>query len=46
MLVPHQGNIGWMMMSRLAEVGWGVAVGIAFVWLVNRAERTLTRRSN
>jgi uncharacterized membrane protein YgaE (UPF0421/DUF939 family) len=43
MLVPHQGNIGWMMLSRLSEVGWGVAVGVGFVWLVNRAEQRLGR---
>jgi uncharacterized membrane protein YccC len=35
-LVPHQGSVESMMVSRVAEVGWGVAVGIVVVWLVNR----------
>jgi uncharacterized membrane protein YccC len=43
-LVPHKGSVGWMMMSRLAEVGWGVTVGIAIVWLVNRAEKSWAAR--
>jgi uncharacterized membrane protein YccC len=38
-LVPHKGSAEWMMLSRITEVGWGVAVGIAIVWLVNRAEK-------
>jgi uncharacterized membrane protein YgaE (UPF0421/DUF939 family) len=42
-LVPHQGSVEWMMLSRLSEVGWGVAVGIAVVWLVNRAELGLAQ---
>jgi hypothetical protein len=32
-----------MMMSRVAEVGWGVAVGIATVWLVNAVERAVAK---
>ncbi len=36
-LVPHHSTVGWMMLSRLSEVGWGVAVGIATVWLVDKA---------
>jgi len=35
-LVPHHGAVQWMLLSRVAEVGWGVAVGITVVWLVNR----------
>ncbi len=38
-LVPHHGPVEWMMVSRIAEVGWGVAVGVAVVWLVNRVEK-------
>jgi hypothetical protein len=33
-----------MLFSRVAEVGWGVAVGIAVVWIVNRAEKAVRRR--
>jgi uncharacterized membrane protein YgaE (UPF0421/DUF939 family) len=40
LLVPHQGTAGWMMMSRIAEVGWGVTVGVMTVWLVNKVEKT------
>jgi uncharacterized membrane protein YccC len=35
-LVPHRGSVESMMVSRILEVGWGVAVGILVVWLVNR----------
>jgi uncharacterized membrane protein YccC len=35
-LVPHHGSVESMMVSRVVEVGWGVAVGILVVWLVNR----------
>jgi uncharacterized membrane protein YgaE (UPF0421/DUF939 family) len=35
-LVPRRGTVEGMMASRIAEVGWGVAVGIAVVWLWNR----------
>ena len=41
MLVPHQGAAGWMMLSRITEVGWGVAVGIAVVWIVNKIENRI-----
>jgi hypothetical protein len=27
-----------MMASRIVEVGWGVSVGVATVWLVNRVK--------
>jgi uncharacterized membrane protein YccC len=40
-LVPHHSTIGWMMLSRVSEVGWGVAVGIATVWLVDKAREFL-----
>jgi uncharacterized membrane protein YgaE (UPF0421/DUF939 family) len=36
-LVPHHSTVGWMMLSRVSEVGWGVAVGIAIAWLVDKA---------
>lgn len=38
LLVPHQGAAAWMVLSRIAEVGWGVSVGIAVVWLINKIE--------
>ena len=44
-LVPHHGNVEWMLMSRVAEVGWGLAGGVAVVWLVNRVERSWGSRS-
>jgi uncharacterized membrane protein YgaE (UPF0421/DUF939 family) len=37
-LVPHHGKVEWMMMSRIAEVAWGLTVGVGSVWLVNRVE--------
>jgi uncharacterized membrane protein YgaE (UPF0421/DUF939 family) len=37
-LVPHHSTLGWMMVSRVSEVGWGVAVGVATVWLVEKAK--------
>jgi uncharacterized membrane protein YgaE (UPF0421/DUF939 family) len=42
-LVPHKGSVEWMMLSRITEVGWGVAVGIMVVWLANRVEKRLHR---
>jgi uncharacterized membrane protein YccC len=36
LLVPHRGSVESMMVSRILEVGWGVVVAIATVWLVNR----------
>jgi uncharacterized membrane protein YgaE (UPF0421/DUF939 family) len=44
-LVPHQGSVEWMMASRIAEVGWGLTVGLGIVWLVNRVERLIGPRS-
>ncbi len=44
LLVPHKGSVATMMFSRIAEVGWGVAVGIAVVWVVNRVEKTVRAR--
>jgi len=44
MLVPHVGTGGWrMMLFRVAEVGWGVAVAIAIVWVVTWAEGRISR---
>jgi len=44
MLVPHHGTGGWkMMLSRVAEVGWGVAVAITIVWLVTWAEDRISK---
>jgi hypothetical protein len=43
-LVPHQASVGRMMLSRVAEVGWGVAVAIAVVWLVDTVLPRLTAR--
>jgi uncharacterized membrane protein YccC len=43
MLVPHMGTGGWkMMLFRVTEVGWGVAVAIAIVWVVTWAEDRLS----
>lgn len=36
-LVPHRTTVERMMLSRVAEVGWGVAVAIAVVWIVDVA---------
>jgi uncharacterized membrane protein YgaE (UPF0421/DUF939 family) len=41
LLVPHPGGAGSMGISRVAEVGWGVAVGIAVVWIANKAEKAV-----
>jgi uncharacterized membrane protein YgaE (UPF0421/DUF939 family) len=41
LLVPHAGSAGSMVISRVAEVGWGVAVGIAIVWLASKAEKAV-----
>lgn len=44
LLVPHQGTAGWMMMtSRIAEVGWGVTVGVMTVWCVNKIETSMSK---
>ncbi|HXC09639.1 MAG TPA: hypothetical protein VNV61_11985, partial [Steroidobacteraceae bacterium] len=44
LLVPHTGSVATMMFSRIAEVGWGVAIGVAVVWVVNRVEKTVRAR--
>lgn len=44
LLVPHTGSVESMMLSRIIEVGWGVAVAIATVWAVNRIEKALRPR--
>jgi uncharacterized membrane protein YccC len=36
LLVPHVGSPQLMLFSRLSEVGWGVCVGLAVVWLEER----------
>jgi uncharacterized membrane protein YgaE (UPF0421/DUF939 family) len=44
LLVPHKGSMAMMVFSRIAEVGWGVAVGVTVVWAVNRVEKALRGR--
>jgi uncharacterized membrane protein YccC len=39
MLVPHTGSPQVILFSRLSEVGWGVCVGLAIAWAVDRAVR-------
>ncbi len=46
LLVPHRGSVEGMLFSRIAEVTWGVTVGLMTVWLVNQAERTLAPHSS
>ena len=36
LLVPHVGSPERMFLSRLGEVGWGVCVAVATVWLAAR----------
>ena len=36
LLVPHTGSAQRMFGARLAEVGWGLCVAIAIVWLAGR----------
>lgn len=36
LLVPHAGSAERMFVSRLVEVGWGVCVAVATVWLAAR----------
>lgn len=36
LLVPHAGSPQSMFVSRLLEVGWGVCVAVATVWLAGR----------
>jgi uncharacterized membrane protein YccC len=43
LLVPHQGSVETMMMSRVAEVGWGVLVAIGVVWCAGWVTSRLTR---
>ena len=44
LLVPHTGSPERMMISRLSEVGWGIAVAAGLVWMANRLG--LVKRSN
>ena len=39
LLVPHGGSAGRVMVSRLSEVAWGVAVALAFAWADDRWRR-------
>ena len=41
LLVPHVGPVERMAGSRVIEVGWGVCVAIATVWIVTRVSRSL-----
>ncbi|GJE31551.1 FUSC family protein [Methylobacterium oxalidis] len=41
LLVPHVGSVERMLGSRVFEVGWGVCVAIATVWVVTRVNRRL-----
>lgn len=43
LLVPHKGSAESMMLSRVSEVGWGVVVGIAIVWIAGRLGAMLSR---
>jgi uncharacterized membrane protein YgaE (UPF0421/DUF939 family) len=36
LLVPHAGSAERMFVSRLVEVGWGVCVAVATVWVAGR----------
>jgi hypothetical protein len=36
LLVPHVGSPQSMFLSRIVEVGWGVCVAVATVWLAAR----------
>jgi uncharacterized membrane protein YgaE (UPF0421/DUF939 family) len=44
LLVPHQRSVAHMMLSRIAEVGWGVTAGIATVWTVNKVQSIAAAR--
>jgi len=39
LLVPHVGPVERMAGSRVLEVGWGVCVAVATVWIVTRLNR-------
>jgi uncharacterized membrane protein YgaE (UPF0421/DUF939 family) len=43
MLVPHSGAPQSILFSRLSEVGWGVGVGLAVAWAVDRLVRRFGR---
>jgi uncharacterized membrane protein YccC len=42
-LVPHSGTVEGMMLSRILEVAWGLAVGVGIVWIVNRVGSRLVK---
>ncbi len=46
LLVPHTGSPERMFAARLTEVGWGVCVAIAVVWLAGRIPATRSARTN
>jgi uncharacterized membrane protein YccC len=41
LLVPHTGSAERMFLSRLGEVGWGICVAIATVWIAARVPARL-----
>lgn len=44
LLVPHQGPVARMLVSRLAEVGWGIVVAVAVVWVAGRLPAGVSRK--
>lgn len=53
LLVPHEDSAARVMLVRVSEVGWGVVVAVAVVWLVSRTgltdngrDRTAAARSD
>jgi hypothetical protein len=45
MLVPHTGSPETLLVSRLSEVGWGVCVGVATAWAVDKIVRWQNARA-
>lgn len=41
LLVPHEGSAVSMVLARVIEVGWGVTVALAVVWVADRVGRWL-----
>jgi uncharacterized membrane protein YccC len=46
LLVPHVGSPQGMLVSRLIEVGWGICVAVAAVWLAGRLPAAHLLRGN
>lgn len=44
LLMPHSGPPERMLISRLSEVGWGICVAVAVVWLAARLPTSLMSR--